>query len=726
MIKRSFFVVLLAMLTLTSTLKANEGMWLLSLIGKNYEQMKAQGFRLTAEDIYKINESSVKDAIVGLGTESNPFWHFCTAELISGEGLISTNHHCGFDMIQSHSTVEHDYLNDGFWAYNKSQELPNEGITAQILYRMEDVTDLILPKLSDDMDEYARQNKADSIGRMIAKEAMDKEGGMYDAQVVDLFKGNQYFLFVYTTYHDVRLVGAPPQSMGKFGGDTDNWHYPRHTADFSLFRIYAGKDNKPAKYSAENQPLRPKHFLPINIKGIKEGDFAMIMGFPGTTNRFLTSFGLEETMNITNDLRHKIRTVKINTLREKMAESQEIRIKYASKYASCSNYWKYSAEQNKALKKLNTKGQKEQIEQKFAKWAKTQGEGKYSTAFDLLKKGYAARKDVITANMYINEGIFGGAELFSFSNSVVYINSLIATETDAEKKAKYQKSLEQTIEDFYKDYDQSTERQLIAGMIEYVYHNMATEYQPEYLKNTFGKKYKGDGKKFADFMMKKSAFASKETLKAALNKKGGEALAADPAYLMAKSAIEIAQSYGSKVIDANKNIARGNRYFVDGLLKINGDKPIAPDANSTIRLTYGNIKGYAPKDGVVYKFYTTLDGVMEKEDPTNSEFIVPEKLKELHAKKDYGQYTNDKGELPTCFLTDNDITGGNSGSPVIDGDGNLIGLAFDGNGEAMSGDIDFEENLQRCINLDVRYMLFIIDKFAGATNLIEEMKLIKE
>lgn len=723
MIKRSFLIVLVAVFGLTSTLRANEGMWLLSLIGKNYQDMKAQGFRLTPEDIYNVNRSSLKDAIVGLGTEENPFWHFCTAEIISGEGLISTNHHCGFDMIQKHSTVEHDYLQDGFWAYQKSQELPNEGITAQVLYRIEDVTDKVMSKLDDKMDEYRRQEIADSIGKIIAQEA--KKGTNYDAQVVDLFKSNQYFLFIYTTYKDVRMVGAPPQSMGKFGGDTDNWSYPRHTADFSLFRIYAGKDNNPAKYSAENVPLKPKHFLPVSIKGINEGDFAMIMGFPGTTNRFLTSYGLDETMNITNDLRYKIRTVKIDVLREKMAESQETRIKYASKYASCSNYWKYSNEQNKALQKLNTKKQKQEIEARYMAWARQQKDGKYVAALDLLQKGYEARKNAQTATMYISEGILRGPELFYFAIDVFSKMLDLGEEKDKAKAQAMSDDLKKFIDDFYKDYDQATERALIANMVGYTYKNMPAEHQPDYLKNIVGKKFKGDGEKYADFIMKKSVFSSKDKLMTALDKKGSKSVMSDPAVAMAYFAIEKAKELAKGVVDANKNIARGNRYFVDGLLQINGDKPIAPDANSTIRLTYGNVKGYAPRDGVKYNFYTTLDGVIEKENPNSSEFIVEEKLKELHAKKDYGIYANSKGELPACFLTDNDITGGNSGSPVIDADGNLIGLAFDGNGEAMSGDIDFEENLQRCINLDVRYMLFIIDKFAGAKNLIQEMKIVK-
>ena len=383
-------ILLISIFSLSTTVRADEGMWLLSLIGKNYEQMKAQGFRLTPEDIYNINRSSLKDAVVGLGNAGSNFWHFCSGELISGEGLFSTNHHCGFGMIQSHSSVEHDYLRDGFWAYKKSDELPNEGITAQILVRMEDVTDKIVPQLNDDMTESERQNVIDSIGKIISDEA--SKGSVNDAQVIDIFNGNQFLLFVYTTYRDVRMVGAPPQSMGKFGGDTDNWEWPRHTADFSLFRIYTDKDGNPADYSADNIPLKPKHFFPVSVKGLKDGDFAMVMGFPGTTDRFLTSFGLKEEMMV-NDLIYNIRSVKINVLRKKMAESQKTRIQYASKYASCSNYWKYSLQQNKALKKLNTMQQKLDIEDNYSKWAARSNNAKYGNALNLLKEGYADRSD---------------------------------------------------------------------------------------------------------------------------------------------------------------------------------------------------------------------------------------------------------------------------------------------------------------------------------------------
>lgn len=720
--KKVSLLVLIAFFSLTTTVRADEGMWLLSLIGKNYQQMKAQGFRLTPEDIYNVNKSSLKDAVVGLGRTDNPFWHFCTGEIISGEGLFSTNHHCGFGMIQSHSSVENDYLKDGFWAYKKSDELPNEGITAQILVRLEDVTAKISEHLNDKMTEDERENVIDSIGKILSDKAV--EGSKNDAQVIDIFNGNQFLLFVYTTYRDVRMVGAPPQSMGKFGGDTDNWEWPRHTADFALFRIYADKEGNPADYSANNVPLNPKHFFPISIKGLEEGDFAMVMGFPGSTDRFITSYGLKETMK-QNELIHNIRTVKINILRQKMAESQKTRIQYASKYASCSNYWKYALQQNKALNKLNTMQNKLNIERNYSKWAASQSDKKYSTALNLVRDGYVSISEARMAQLYISEGVLRGPDMFSFSmNTLIAINTIEEMKDDAEKSAAIA-NLNKDIADFYKDFNPEVEQMLIAQMFDYTYKNMNSKYFPTFFNDIMVKKFKGNAQKYAEFIMNKSIFASKERLKNAIKQNKKKIFNNDPAMVVTRSAVSKIYDIRRLTRDANTNIRQGDRYFVDGLLQINKDKLMAPDANSTIRLTYGNISGYQPRNGVKYSYYTTLDGVMEKEDPNSSEFIVEPKLKELFKAKEFGQYADKNGKLPVCFISNNDITGGNSGSPVLNADGNLIGLAFDGNSEAMSGDIDFEENLQRCINLDVRYMLFIIDKFAGAKNLIDELEIVR-
>ncbi len=718
---RTLLLAMAFSLLLPNAVRADEGMWLLSLIGKNYSDMQRAGFKLTPEDIYSINQSCLKDAIVGLGNAGSPFWHFCTGEIISSKGLMSTNHHCGYGKLQEHSTVEHDYLRDGFWAYTMDQELPNPGLTASILVRMEDVTAKVKEVLTDEMNESDRQAAIDKVSKEIADEAV--KGTVYNARVIPMFNGNQFFLFVHIIYKDVRLVGAPPSSMGKFGGDTDNWSWPRHTCDFSMFRIYTAPDGTPADYSKDNVPLQPKHHLPVNAGEINDGDFAMVMGFPGTTDHFLTSYGLEETMNITNKLRYEIRTVKINILREEMAASQATRIKYASKYASCSNYWKYSNEQNKALKALNTMGVKKEVEKEYMDWARTQTNPKYSRALDLIQKGYANRATVEEAQQYLIEGLLSGPESPIFAARV---KNTFAHMLEADPKADLT-VLQGYIDNFYKDYDMNVDRRLVANLFKYVVDHMNADFCPEFLLKA-NKKYKGNFDEYAEDLFEKSIFADPEKLAKFMQKPSLRTLEKDPLAKAGNEALEAYRALGSNV-DENmqENLERGIRDFTDGILQINdkNGKLMSPDANSTIRLTYGNVMSYDPKDGVSYHYYTTMKGVIEKEDPENSEFNVPTRLKELYAKKDFGRYANKRGEMPTCFITNNDITGGNSGSPVINAKGQLIGLAFDGNSEAMSGDIDFEENLQRCICLDSRYMLWVIDVFAGAKNLIEEMDIVR-
>ena len=717
---RTLVIALAMTLVLPNAVRADEGMWLLSLIGKNYQDMQKAGFKLTPEDIYNINKSCLKDAIVGLGNAGTPFWHFCTGEIISDKGLVSTNHHCGYGKLQEHSTVEHDYLRDGFWAYSMDQELPNPGLTASILVRMEDVTDQVKKALTDEMSESDRAAAIEKVSEQIAEEAV--KGTQYSAKVKPMFNGNQFFLFVHIIYKDVRLVGAPPSSMGKFGGDTDNWSWPRHTCDFSMFRIYTAPDGSPADYSKDNVPLSPKHHLPVNAGEINDGDFAMVMGFPGTTDHFLTSFGLEETMNITNKLVYEIRTVKINILREEMAASQATRIKYASKYASCSNYWKYSNEQNKALKALNTMGVKKEVEKEYMNWASKQTNPKYSRALDLIQKGYAARATVEEAQLYLREGLLSGPEspLFAIRVSNTFKKVL---ENDPKADLSF---LQSYIDNFYKDYDINVEKRLVAALFKYVVDHMNADYCPQFLLAA-NKKYKGNFEEYAEDLFKKSIFANSESLAKFMQKPSIKALDKDPLVKVGNEIYEAYIALGDEVPqEVQDNLERGIRDFTDGILQINdGKKLMSPDANSTIRLTYGNVKSYDPRDGVSYHYYTTMKGVIEKEDPENAEFNVPARLKELYNKKEFGSYANKNGELPTCFITNNDITGGNSGSPVINGKGQLIGLAFDGNSEAMSGDIDFEENLQRCICLDSRYMLWVIDIYAGAKNLIEEMDIVR-
>ena len=713
---RTLVIAMALMVLAPSVARADEGMWLLSLIGKNYDDMKRAGFQLTPEDIYSVNQSCLKDAIVGLGHAGSPFWHFCTGEIISNQGLVSTNHHCGYSYIQSHSTVDHDYLRDGFWAYTKEQELVNPGLTASILVRMEDVTARVTENLTDDMSESDRAKAVERICRIIEEEAAD--GTQYAAHVQPMFSGNQYFLFVHIIYRDVRLVGAPPSSMGKFGGDTDNWSWPRHTCDFSLFRIYTAPDGSPADYDRDNVPLQPKRHLKVNAGEINDGDFAMVMGFPGTTDRFLTSYGLEETMNITNRLRHDIRDVKINILREEMAADQATRIKYASKYASCSNYWKYSAEQNKALRSLGTMKVKRQVEEEYSQWARFQKNPKYNEALDLIRRGYADRSAVREAQIYLSEGIISGSEAMQLAASV---GAAVANYPDRDFSAYVP-----YITNFYKDYDEAVDRRVAAALFGYVYAHMAPEQCPEFLIKA-NKKHKGNWTKYIDGLYKGSIFANKETMQKFMEKPNAKKIASDPLVKLGTEVYALAAALRNQVpAESREGLQRGIRSFTDGILQINAGKQLmAPDANSTIRLTYGNVMSYDPQDGVSYHYYTTMDGVIKKEDPDNAEFNVPERLKKLYQEKQFGPYTNRRGQMPACFITNNDITGGNSGSPVINAKGVLIGLAFDGNSEAMSGDIDFEENLHRCICLDSRYMLWVIDIYAGAKNLIAEMDIVR-
>ena len=715
------FIIVFALLS-TSIVRADEGMWLLSLLGKNIEQMQAQGCKLTAEDIYSVNQASLKDAIVGLGNAGRPFWHFCSGEIISDKGLVLTNHHCGFGVIQQHSTVEHDYLSNGFWAYKYSEELPNPGITASILQRMEDVTDQVNAVLNDKMSEEERAAAINAISKQISAKAV--QGTNLHAQVQDMFEGNQFFLLVYKIYQDVRLVGAPAQSMGKFGGDTDNWSWPRHTADFCMMRIYTGPDGEPAPYNTNNIPLKPKHHLPVSAKGVQDGDFAMIMGFPGTTDRFLTSFGLKETMDVTNDIRYKVRTEKLRIMKEGMDAAAATRIQYASKYASCANYWKYSHEQNIALENLNTMGEKEKIEREFTAWvnADPARKAKYGNALTLIKEGYEAMHPYNVAMSYMQEAALQGPEvpLFAFQMANTLEKALDA-DTPAEMKGMYLEAIKKNAAGFFKDFNKDVDKNLMAALFKIYSDNVAAEWHPEVI-NLINKKYKGNYEKFAKELSDKSIFTDEARLNAFLEKPDMKKLNKDLGYITGKSLFEVYQKLSGEMSSMRSNIAKGDRLFVNGLMAMEPNKVWAPNANSTIRLTYGNVKSYKPRDAVFYDYYTTLTGVMEKEGPKGGEFEVPQKLKDLYHAKDFGRYGADN--ISVNFITNNDITGGNSGSPVINGNGELIGTAFDGNSEAMSGDIDFEENLQRCINLDARYMLFIVDKIANAQNLINEMTIV--
>ncbi|NOZ46412.1 MAG: S46 family peptidase [Chlorobi bacterium] len=716
--KRFYTLLISIALLLTSTVKADEGMWLPALINQlNIGTMTEMGLELTADDIYSLNHSSLKDAIVALDYGS------CTAELVSAKGLLLTNHHCGYGEIQEHSSTEHDYLSDGFWAMSMDEELSNPGKTATFLIRMEDVTERIISQLSDTLTEMERWKKIDEISQTISKEVSDS---IYDARVESLFKANKFYLFVYETFRDIRLVGAPPSDIGKFGGDVDNWMWPRHTGDFSIFRIYTGPDGNPADYSEDNIPLVPKHFLPVSTDGVTEGDFTMILGYPGSTSRYLTSYGVKEVLDVKNPARIKIRTKKLELMKEGMDESDKVRIQYASKYSRSSNYWKYSIGQNKGLKRLKVYEQKQATEQEFMDWANQNEDrkAKYGDALNLIKKSYEQNAKANKAMSYFYEAVFGGGEILPISNRAMNLyRTMKSTPDDTEKINGIVDKLRKRMDNFYKDYNVPIDKKITAALLKIYHDDIAKEYQPD-IYTLIEKKFKGDYNKYVNYMFAKSIFADKTKMDAFLNKPSTKTLDKDPAFKAMESFVKMYYIIYQETQELSYDKKKGERLFLAGLMEMNPDKAYYPDANSTMRLTYGTVCDYYPADAVHYNYYTTLKGVMEKDDPTSDDFFaVPDKLKEIYKNKDYGQY-GEGDIMKVCFTTNNDITGGNSGSPVMNGKGELVGIAFDGNWEAMSGDIAFEPKLQRCINVDIRYVLLIIDKFAGCTRLIDEMNLV--
>ncbi len=717
--KRNLLIILAGLLGFQPVLRADEGMWLPIFIERlNYVDMKKMGLQLTPEEIYSVNNSSLKDAIAIFGRG-------CTSELISDQGLLLTNHHCGYSRIQAHSSVEHDYLKDGFWAESMEDELPNPGLTATFLIRIEDVTREVLEVVNDDMTEDERYAAIREKSNELSKTA--EEGTHYNASVRGFYEGNEYYLFVYETYTDVRFVGAPPSSIGKFGADTDNWMWPRHTGDFSLFRVYTGKDGKPADYSEENIPLKPRHYLPVSLDGVREGDFSMIMGYPGSTERYMTSYGVKMALDVSNQTVVDIRDVKLKIMMEFMQADDDVRIKYASKYAGTANYWKYYIGQNKGLKRLKVYDKKVAIEDEFTEWANDSEnrKAKYGSALELIREGYAERGTVELARIYYREAISRGSEILGAAAGYQsLVEELQKKDADREKVDKMIQRLRNRAEGMYKDYYAPLDEKMLGAMLGMYYENVPADFQPGYLKEIH-KKYKGDFAAFAREVFETSWFTSKEKQEELLNDPTEKKITRDLAYMTISSFSELYRSKVDPVYESSaEKIDRGRRLFIAGLRQQNPEKKYYPDANFTMRLTYGQVLDYYPADAVHYNYYTTLKGVMEKEDPNNWEFVVPDKLRELYEKKDYGQY-GEGDVMKVCFLTNHDITGGNSGSPVINGKGELIGLAFDGNWEAMSGDIIFEPEIQRTISVDIRYVLFIIDKFAGATRLIDEMTLVK-
>lgn len=712
---------LAAALLLLTGARADEGMWLLPLLQKlNAEAMKDLGCRLTPDQIYSINHSSLKDAIVIFGGG-------CTGELISGQGLLVTNHHCGYGSIQALSSDEHNYLENGYWAMTRDQELPVDGLSVTFLVRMTDVTDILnktyeaaLKAFKDSANADALAQRAlDAAARQLEQTA-EKEHPHTSAAVRSFYNENVYYLIVNKVYKDVRFVGTPPASVGKFGGETDNWMWPRHTGDFSMFRVYAGKDNEPAEYSPDNVPYVPAQSLTISLKGMQEGDFAMIMGYPGRTQRFQTETQLQYMMD-GHDISIAARTIRQDIMWKWMESDPSIRLKYASKYAGSANGWKKWIGEKKAFKDLGIIEREHRKEADFQRWVLKNNRRKvrYGSALQDIADGVTGNRDSELAQRLMGETLFN-MELLDASGAFARAFNQALAAAPGDSSAALRDAYAATL-DFYDDYCEPLDREVSKAL----FNHYRAQAKPEYALDLGGDFATMDLDAFVDNLFDRSCFTSPEKLKAALSG-GFSALRQDPVSRLYRSLYGTMMKLYTPAAEANsEKIRAGSKAFAAGLLEWKKKEPSYPDANFTMRLTYGSVKSYSPKDALLYRYYTTLSGVMEKEDPGNYEFRVPGKLKELYRTQDYGPYAMADGNLPTCFLTNNDITGGNSGSPVLNADGQLIGLAFDGNWESMSGDVMFEPELQRCICVDIRYVLFLMDKFGGAGHLLKEMNIVK-
>lgn len=712
---------LLGLVTLIAcSVRADEGMWLLQLMQEQHsiDMMKKQGLKLDAKDLYNPNGVSLKDA-VGI------FGGGCTGEIISPEGLILTNHHCGYASIQQHSSVENDYLTNGFWAASKDKELPTPGLKFTFIERIEDITDIVNAKIASkeitESESFTGPFLEKLANNLYEKSDLKGKKGIVP-QALPFYAGNKFYIFYKKIYSDVRMVAAPPSSIGKFGGETDNWMWPRHTGDFSIFRIYADANGEPSDYAATNTPLKTQKHLSISLKGLKEGDYAMIMGFPGSTSRYLTVSEIKERMQSTNDPRIRIRGARLSVLKEVMNASDKIRIQYANKYAGSSNYWKNSIGMNKAIIDNDVLGTKAAQETQFAAFAQKENKQDYTSVVSQIDNLIAQTSPLNYQFTSLREVFFAGVE---FGNNLfTNLREALVAKNDSLIKARLQDLKEGYAEVHNKDYDHEVDRK-VAKVLFPLYAEMVPADQRPSIYRVIEQKYKGDYNKFIDEMYNRSIMANQANFDNFLKKPTVKAIDEDLAVQYCQSKYDAYTQIAGQLKDLNKDLALLHKVYIRGLNEMKLPTPSYPDANFTIRLTYGNVKAYSPKDGVHYNYYTTTNGILEKENPEDREFVVPAKLKELIENKDYGRYALPNGEMPVCFLSTNDITGGNSGSPVLNENGELIGCAFDGNWESLSGDINFDNSLQRCINLDIRYVLFILDKLGNCGHLINEMTIVE-
>lgn len=713
----------MAVATVISSLSASadEGMWVLPLLQQqNLPEMRALGLKLQDYEIYSPENASLKDAVVIFGGG-------CTGEVVSPDGLVLTNHHCGYGAIQSHSTLEHDYLTEGFWATSRSEELPNPGLSVTFIDRIEDVTDYVKEALKKDNDpegmNYLSPKYLNGLAKARVGEKFLADNPGTEVEIKPFYGGNQYYMFTKKIYRDVRLVGAPPSSIGKFGSDTDNWMWPRHTGDFSVFRVYADANGNPAEYSERNVPLRPKRWFKISVRGVNEGDYAMMMGFPGRTNHYYTSWEVAERRDIDNMVRINIRELRQKVMLEEMLKDPQVRIQYASKYAGSENAYKNAIGSNWAINKRDFEQVKRAEQEALLAWADEQGKSEYREALNQIRDIVADRHDLRFRQWMLNEALRIGIEFVSVPTE---INPLV--EALKGKTADRQKELDQMTAAFRrffdKDYVPEVDKKIAKVMLTEYRRLIPHTSQPAYFA-IIDKKYKGDIERFLDDIFAKSIFASRENYNKFLKRPTAKALLNDPMVLFAQSVENERENLSNSLKSYDAAYNRAHRTYVKGLLEMEKDKKHWPDANFTLRLTYGQVKGYHPRDCVYYTHQTTLDGVMEKEDSTNWEFVVPQKLKDLYRAKDFGRYATKDGRMPVAFCATTHTTGGNSGSPVMNANGELIGINFDRNWEGVGGDIEYLPDYQRSIIVDIRYVLFLIEKYGGAEGLLQEMEIIE-